>query len=296
MSEQKIDYAPIDLETWVESAKSNPVLYRQRQATEVVLTAIGLSTTLSEALVFKGGTLMAIAFKSDRATGDVDFSATVPPDNFADDLRDELNNAIPQSLKKLGYADFLCQVQKIKKNPRAQNFLELDFPALDVTVGYAEKGSAQQKWFEKGQSSDVVLIEISFRDQVYQFQELHLFDCNVAVKAFTINEIFAEKLRALIQQKSVHRDRYRRQDVFDLTHLLRTSKDRLDAEAIYAILLQKCESRGITPYKETLSDSEIYERAKKQYQTNELEIGYLPDFDKSYEELKNFYLPLPWVD
>ena len=116
MSEQDLEYAPADLENWVESAKSNPVLYRQRQATEVVLTAIGLSKKLSEALVLKGGTLMAIAFKSDRATGDVDFSSVVPPDDFADKLKEELNNAIPKSLKKLGYTDLLCQVQKVKKS------------------------------------------------------------------------------------------------------------------------------------------------------------------------------------
>lgn len=296
MSEQDLEYTPADLENWVESAKSNPVLYRQRQATEVVLTAIGLSKKLSEALVLKGGTLMAIAFKSDRATGDVDFSAVVPPDDFADKLKDELNNAIPKSLKKLGYTDLLCQVQKVKKRPRPQNFLKLDFPALDVTVGYAQKDSPQEKWFEKGNSSDVVLIEISFRDQVYQFQELHLFDGHVAVKAFTVNELFAEKLRALIQQKAEHRNRYRRQDVFDLRHLIETARDRLDHKTILQVFFDKCASRGISPTKESLSDTEIYERAKKEYQTNELEVGELPDFDDSYEKVKIFYEDLPWSE
>lgn len=294
MSDEKLETVPVDLEKWVAAARSNPVLYRQRQATEVVLTAVGLSKQLSEALVLKGGTLMAIAFKSDRATGDVDFSATVPPDDFAGNLKDELNAAIPKSLSKLGYADLLCRVQKVKKKPRPQNFLELEFPALDVTVGYAQKGTSQEKWLERGSASDVVLIEISFRDQVYQFQELHLFDSHTAIKAFTINEIFAEKLRALIQQKAEHRNRYRRQDIFDLTYLLRSHRKKLDAEIILKIFLQKCATRGIAPESNTLSDPEIFERAKKDYRSNELEVGDLPDFETSFHEVRAFYENMPW--
>ncbi len=43
-------------------------------------------------------------------------------------------------------------------------------------------------------------MEISFRDQVYAFQELSLTDAGVAVRAFTLHELIAEKFRALLQQ------------------------------------------------------------------------------------------------
>ncbi|WP_284145677.1 hypothetical protein [Pseudosulfitobacter pseudonitzschiae] len=41
---------------------------------------------------------------------------------------------------------------------------------------------------------------MSFRDQVYAFQELNLHGAGVAVRAFTIHELIAEKFRALLQQ------------------------------------------------------------------------------------------------
>ncbi len=294
MYDAQPEQVAIDLEQWVESTKSNPVLYKQRQATEVVLTAIGLSTVLSGSLVLKGGTLMAIAFKSDRATGDVDFTSTAPPEAFAEEIKQELNASIPLALKKLGYTDLLCKVQKVKKKPRPQNFLNLDFPALDITVGYAERNSPQEKRFKQGASVDVILLEISFRDQVYHFQELHLFDSHVALKAFTENEIFSEKLRALIQQKAEHRNRHRRQDIYDLKYLLDHRSDKLEPERILCIFREKCATRGITPSRASLADKEIYERSKKQWKTNELEIGTLPDFDASYVAVQTFYEQLPW--
>jgi len=86
-----VEIVDVDIRAWVESARADPQLYRDRQVTEIVLTAIGLSPSLSQSLVLKGGTLMALAFGSRRVTGDVDFSATVPPDGFDDLLRDELD-------------------------------------------------------------------------------------------------------------------------------------------------------------------------------------------------------------
>ena len=59
-----IDTVDVDLRVWVEAARADPILLRDRQVTEVVLTAIGLSPDLQGALILKGGTLMAIAFNS----------------------------------------------------------------------------------------------------------------------------------------------------------------------------------------------------------------------------------------
>jgi len=290
----EIEIVHIDLPAWVEAARANPVLFAQRQATEVVLTAIGLSKLLSEALVLKGGALMALAFKSDRATGDVDFTAQVPPEDLVDKIKGELNGCIPASLKKLNYLDLLCQVQTVKKKPRPQNFQNLEFPALDISVGYARKGSPQEKWFIRGQSTQTLTLEISFKDQVYQFQELHLFDAHVCVKAFSINEIFAEKTRALIQQKAENRDRYRRQDVFDLWYLLENCQDEIEHSDTLKILRAKCEGRGISPSPESLADEEVRERAKKDWETIALEIGDLPDFNECYSRVEEFYRNLPW--
>lgn len=63
MSEpEAVDIVDVDARAWVEAAANDPVLYRERQVTEIVLSAIGLAPTLSANLVLKGGTLMALAF------------------------------------------------------------------------------------------------------------------------------------------------------------------------------------------------------------------------------------------
>lgn len=132
----------VDIRAWVDASRANPTLYRNRQVTEIVLATIGLTPSLATSLVLKGGALMALAFKSERVTGDVDFSASVPPDNFAEMLVEELNSQFPRIAIQLGYLDLLCKVQRVEKRPRPQNFENMDFPALLVRIGSGLRGTS----------------------------------------------------------------------------------------------------------------------------------------------------------
>lgn len=207
---QRATIVDVDLKGWVEEAADNPVLYRDRRVTEIVLTAIGLAPTLKGALVLKGGTLMALAFDSRRLTADVDFTALLGPEGFEQPLTEELNALLPKAAIQLGHLDLICRVQSVKKMPRAQNFSDHDFPALRARIGSAVRGTPEERHLEGGQATRVLDIEISFRDQVYGGQTLQLSDAGVAILAFTIHELIAEKFRALLQQPI--RNRYRRQD------------------------------------------------------------------------------------
>ncbi|OCY13332.1 MAG: hypothetical protein BEV12_24105, partial [Microcystis aeruginosa CACIAM 03] len=206
------DIVEVDVRSWVESARADPTRYRDRQITEIVLTAIGLAPTLHETLVLKGGTAMALAFRSERVTGDVDFTSMADPNDLDKKLVPELNELLPKAAIKLGYLDLLCQVQSVKKMPRPENFSEYQFPALRVKIGSAQRGTTEEARLITGKASRVLDVEISFRDQVYNFQELNLNGAGVAVRAFTIHELVAEKFRALLQQPI--RNRNRRQDVY----------------------------------------------------------------------------------
>ncbi len=137
--ESPVEYVDVDVRGWVEAAKADAPRYRDRQVTEIVLTTIGVAPSLKDALVLKGGTLMALAFKSDRLTGDVDFTSQVPPDGFEEKLVAELNELMPKTALRLGYLDLVCRVQSVEKRPRPENFLDRDFPALLVRVGSAER-------------------------------------------------------------------------------------------------------------------------------------------------------------
>lgn len=283
----------VDIRAWVEKARANPALYRNRQVTEIVLATIGLTPSLATTLVLKGGALMALAFKSERVTGDVDFTASVGPADFDKLLVDKLNEQMPRVAIQLGHLDLLCRVQRVEKRPRPQNFENLDFPALLVRIASAVRGTPEQARLEAGQAMRVVDIEISFRDQVYQFQELNLTDAGAAVRAFTIHEIIAEKLRALLQQPG--RNRYRRQDIYDIAFLLDDHPmAQADRAQIHATLLEKCRTRGIDPTVQSLADPEVRRRAEADWNTLKLELTDLPPFDERFERVEGFFRSLPW--
>ncbi|MGH7018779.1 MAG: hypothetical protein ACREEY_02805, partial [Brevundimonas sp.] len=59
---ERAQVVEIDVKAWVEAAAHDPIAYRDRQVTEIVLTTIGVAPSLKDTLVLKGGTLMALAF------------------------------------------------------------------------------------------------------------------------------------------------------------------------------------------------------------------------------------------
>ncbi|WOI35369.1 nucleotidyl transferase AbiEii/AbiGii toxin family protein (plasmid) [Tritonibacter scottomollicae] len=291
--EAEYDIVDVDVRAWVEAARSNPAQYRDRQVTEVVLAAIGLAPSLNTSLVLKGGAVMALAFKSNRVTADVDFTSIVEPAGFADQIADDLNAILPQTAIRLGYLDLLCRVQTVKKMPKPLNFEEFDFPALLIRIGSAERGTGEEKRLEAGRAIRVLDIEISFRDQVYAFQELNLTGPGVAVRAFTLHEIIAEKLRALLQQPI--RNRNRRQDVYDIAYLIETNKlSDKDRRSILETLIEKCRARGIEATPDSMDDPEVRRRAEVDWNTLALELDDLPPFDERFAMMRELYISLPW--
>jgi predicted nucleotidyltransferase component of viral defense system len=289
----EFDIVDVDVRAWVEASRADPTRYRDRQVTEIVLTAIGLAPSLHTNLVLKGGAAMALAFKSTRVTGDVDFTSIVEPAELAEKLTPELNELLPKTAIKLGYLDLLCQVQSVKKMPRAENFEDHDFPALRVRIGSAKRGTTEAARLAEGKASRVLDVEISFRDHVYTFQELNLMGAGVAVRAFTIHELVAEKFRALLQQPV--RKRNRRQDVYDIAFLIDDHDFSDDDKAIIlATLIKKCRSRGIDAKQDSMDNPEIKQRAQADWDTLALEIGDLPPFDERFALMRNLYVSLPW--
>lgn len=293
--DSKFDIVDVDVRAWVETARANPTLYRDRQVTEIVLGAIGLAPSLSKTLVLKGGAVMALAFKSNRVTGDVDFTSMAEPADLTEKITAELNEILPRTAIKLGYLDLICRVQSVKKMPRAENFEDHEFPALKVKVGSATRGTAEAARLADGKASRVLDVEISFRDQVYAFQELNLHGAGVAVRAFTIHELIAEKFRALLQQITRKHKRNRRQDVYDIAFLI-DEHDFGDADktAILTTFIEKCRSRGIEAKSDSMDDPEIKQRAQADWETLALEIGDLPPFEERFTLMRDLYVSLPW--
>jgi hypothetical protein len=69
----------VDVEAWIDRARADPILHLERQATEIVLNAIAAVREFENAVFFKGGALMGLAYRSPRQTADLDFTTSLAP-------------------------------------------------------------------------------------------------------------------------------------------------------------------------------------------------------------------------
>jgi predicted nucleotidyltransferase component of viral defense system len=113
------------------------------------------------------------------------------------------------------------------------------------------------------------------------------------INCYTFSDLVAEKFRSLLQQES--HDRYRRQDVFDLSKLSELEVSEDERRSILKSLIEKSQARGIEPLPGSLDNPELKRRAQTDYHTLDDEMeGPLPEFEATYEIVRLFYQSLPW--
>lgn len=276
-----------DLEAWVESAPTGQEDFRE--AAKTILTAITSNLDLRKTMVIKGGVLMAIRYGSDRHTTDIDFSSSLKRGdiNIAD-FKHRFETSLATAVVQSG-SDLDCRVQRCKFNPKDD---DATFPSIDMTVGYARKGTKMHGRLMKRESVHAISIDFSLNEEIFGFEDLEI-GSTTKLQAYTFTDIVAEKLRSLLQQPS--RDRYRRQDPYDLRFLIELGIDEGQKQAILDSLMAKSLSRGIEPDRDSISDPEVRRRAEQEYHTLASEIeGELPDFDESFDLVEKFYKSLPW--
>lgn len=285
----------VALSTWVEEAKADPVKFQERQVTEILLNAVGITETLRSTLVLKGGILMSLMHGSYRQTGDVDFTAIVDPEPYAELLKKTLNNALQRAAATLGYTDILCAVQRFDYQPKQEGFAGFTAPALKLSIGYAVKGTTDEERLAQGKSTRIVEVDISFKEKVVNTAEVTIEEPDVSIQTYSFEEIIAEKLRAILQQ--VKRNRTRRQDVFDIRWLIDRYKPVADTKTlILKTLREKSETRDIDPEQDSFDNPEVKARSAKEWDTMKLEVGgKLPDFEESFVIVRDFYRSLPWT-
>lgn len=157
--------AIIDIAGWVKSAKSDPIRHLERQATEIILTTIGMAPAIEEKIFLKGGVLMGVVHHSPRQTTDIDLTTTLEPQPDIDQrIRDALDETFPRASARLGYPDVILKIQSIARRPKQDGaaFAAADFPALQIKVGYARRGTKQEVLVANRQCPNVIELDISF--------------------------------------------------------------------------------------------------------------------------------------
>lgn len=280
------------IEAWVTSAPVDQINFRK--AVHLVLMAISLNEELSKSMVMKGGILLGIKYASGRYTTDIDFSTSEKMTNLdIEDLKKEINLDLLAAEVELSY-NLTCSVQTIKRFPSR---LDATFPSLKITIGYARKDNSKDiKKLKQGQSSHIVSIDYSFNEVTGGTQEIAI-DGEESIKAYDFISLMAEKFRSILQQEV--RNRGRRQDIYDLCHLIENFAENTDEEKamVLEMLIAKSKNKGIEEYLhiDGLDDERIKSRTSENFESlrDELEVK-LPDFNLTYNTVNNYYKNMPW--
>lgn len=285
----------VDIDQWIEKAKADPATYLERQVTEIFLAALGMTKPFAHQVFLKGGVLMGVVYQSPRQTGDVDFTAICEPTSeTVEELMTALDAALPRAAARLGHPDLMCAIQSSRFQPSAAMFEKAQGPALNLRVGYARRGTQQEAKFRAGRSPSVLQVDISFREPVNAIQIVWIGTTGESIKAYSLIDLIAEKLRALLQQEI--RNRNRRQDTYDIASLLSSfTLDEEEKRLLLDVLVAKSRARDIEPTVDSLSMPEIRQRAHKEWQSLRIEIGELPDFEDCFNTVDGFYRSLPWA-
>lgn len=285
-----------DIGIWVNDAP-NQSQKEFRQAVHTILTSISSDAELHASMVLKGGILLAIRYKSDRHTKDLDLSTDkkLSEDFTKDFIVKTLNNSLAITVEELPY-NLACKVQSARQNPKDSNST---YPTMELTVGYAYQGTPKHKrLLGVSGSPTVVSIDYSLNEAIPCVEEIAISheSPDSSLKVYSLADLIAEKYRSFLQQKI--RDRQRRQDIYDINLLDENTGEFSDVEKIKILtsLIIKCKDRGLDPNKDSMDCPELKRRAIARYPELTAEVpAELPDFEIIFSNVQSLYKSLPWT-
>ena len=279
-----------DIAAWVQRAP-DAAQRELRQAVHTVLVAIGRSSDLQPYMIIKGGILLAIRYESSPYTRDIDFSTAQRFAEFDQEtFRSKFEGRLAVAVEELDYG-VDCRVQSYAVRPKRA---DAEFQTIQMTLGYAEKGTRKHGHLVAKNCPDVVDVDYSFNEQTSSVDQLRFPDGTV-IHAYSFIDLMAEKLRALLQQEV--RNRVRRQDAYDLFRMIKDYPvtDELVKAVILEALKSKAASRGLTVDRTSMASPAIIQRSKKEYPQLANEIREdLPPFEEVYGTVRVFFESLPW--
>ena len=208
-----------------------------------VLEGISQTPKLKEGLVFKGGTaLRKIYFGEYRFSQDLDFSvgSNAPPFDDLDNLMQDACNLATQTIQSLG------ENVELKSEPYSEKR-----PHPEGQRAYTIQ--ARLPWHRDFHTK--VYVEISFQEIILQEPKvgkiIHPYGETLMgeIYTYTLEEILAEKIRALLQfAKKLHErgwGRSRVRDYYDLWRIFKSYSSELDLNILPLLVKKKCAHKGV---------------------------------------------------
>ena len=280
-----------DLASWASTHGISQQEARARFVQYCILWAVSQTPLLQDALVLKGGIALDFVWNPNRSTRDVDFSIDHHPlagELTEDTLRQEFAKGLDWASQHFG---LLMRVTSLRRNPPGEQHT---FATFAMKVGYAfpDQPVALLRLRQRGDVSTVIPIDISL-NEVICGQTLVDLDTPQPLKICTLEDVVAEKLRALLQQEI--RNRSRRQDLLDIAVLLRAGVS-LDAPRIAAYLLEKAAARDVPVSRTAFHSDQLLERARRDYVLlSDTSRNAFVEFAEAVSLLHEFveHLPIP---
>lgn len=226
-----------------------------------VLDALSHDSTLLDAYVLKGGNALRFAYEGQRYSTDIDLTtveskgaqeAAVSEAALAA-FCDRLDGALAAVAANHGYATLAVQSRRVLPSGRDHR----TFPAFQVSVGYSTVPDRRPPF------SETIRLDVTLNDIVCESEYVEVGGVEVHVSS--LDDILAEKLRALLQQ--VPRRRNRPSDVYDVWYYVTRARPLLDPARIGVYLVEKSDGKeGLERITAALfQNPEVRERASTDY-------------------------------
>jgi predicted nucleotidyltransferase component of viral defense system len=208
-----------------------------------ILAGITEVPALRDTLVFKGGTALKKCYFGDyRFSEDLDFSGmeNVPIGEAMEEAMRETCEVAVDMLDEYAPVEILCErYMEREPHPEGQE-------AFAIRARLPWQRTPHTRVMVETAIDEKVLKPVQDRTVIYNYGE----PLKVNVKTYALEEIIAEKLRAILQHvQQLHTrgwSRSRARDYYDLWRVLDVFRDQLNLSDFSPFLREKCYVRGVS--------------------------------------------------
>lgn len=208
-----------------------------------VLVGITKVPALPDTLVFKGGTALRKCYFGDyRFSEDLDFSALeeIPKGDEMEKLIGESCAIAVRLLDEYAPVEIICErYTEREPHPGGQE-------AFTVRARFPWHSHTQTRVMIEVTVDERILRPSEKRQVIHEYGE----PLNIKVPVYSLEEIVAEKLRALLQQAALFKargwSRSRARDYYDLWRMFGSYGDRMELADFDMLLREKCAVRAVS--------------------------------------------------
>ena len=207
-----------------------------------ILAGVSQVPALGDTLVFKGGTALKKCYFGDyRFSEDLDFSGLdgVPTGDEMERLVNEACETAVRLLDEYAPVEIVCErYTEREPHPGGQE-------AFTIRARLPWQSHPQTRVMIEVTVDEPVLRPIQRRKVIHEYGE----PLEAEVQVYSLEEVIAEKLRAILQQADMFErrgwSRSRARDYYDLWRVLGTYREQMDLTDFRSLVHRKCALRGV---------------------------------------------------